>query len=243
MRFRDDNRAVTVQIGAVMLFATIVIALSLYQATVVPSQNADVEYKHSQVVQGQLVDVRNALLSTAASGSTRPASVELGTGYPSRVFLMNPPPATGTLRTGAYANSTIRVSNINATNNETADFLNGSWSASTKYLLYQPHYHEFDGAPALLYEASVLSNHYPDANATIPLTDQLLVRGNTITLVTLNGTLSTTRAGSVSVSPNPLSAPYQRVQVEPAGGGSGPITLSVPTRIPADRLASRTRLG
>ncbi|MCD2204303.1 hypothetical protein [Halobacterium sp. KA-6] len=246
MRFRDDNRAVTVQIGAVLLFATLIIALSLYQATVVPSQNADIEYKHSQTVQNQMTDVRNGLLRSAATGNSQPVSVALGTQYPSRVFLMNPPPATGTLRTGSYENSTIRVSNINATNEETRHFLNGSWMASTKYLEYEPNYHEYDNAPNLLYETSILSNFYPNTNngTAIPLTEQLLVDNETrtITLVTLNGSLSTTRASSVTVSPETLSAPYQRVQVQPNETGE-PVNVSVPTRLSANQLEDRTDLG
>ncbi|MCD2199952.1 hypothetical protein LPA44_08590 [Halobacterium sp. KA-4] len=246
MRFRDDNRAVTVQIGAVLLFATLIIALSLYQATVVPSQNADIEYKHSQTVQNQMTDVRNGLLRSAATGNSQPVSVALGTQYPSRVFLMNPPPATGTLRTGSYENSTIRVSNINATNEETRHFLNGSWTASTKYLEYEPNYHEYDNAPNLLYETSILSNFYPNTNSgtAIPLTEQLLVDNETrtITLVTLNGSLSTTRASSVTVSPETLSAPYQRVQVQPNEAGE-PVNVSVPTRLSASQLEDRTDLG
>ncbi|MCG1003737.1 MULTISPECIES: hypothetical protein [Halobacterium] len=246
MRFRDDNRAQSVQVGAILLFATLVIALSIYQATVVPSQNADVEYKHSQTVQNQMTDVRNGILRSAATGNAQPASVTLGTQYPSRAFLMNPPPATGTLRTGSYENNTIRVSNINATNDETKDFLNGSWTASTKYLEYEPDYNEYDNAPNLLYETSVLSNFYPDTNngTAIPLTDQMLVDNETrtITLVTLNGSLSTSRASSVTVSPETLSAPYQRVQVQPNQTGE-PVNVSVPTRLSASQLESRTDLG
>ncbi len=245
VRFRDDNRAVTVQIGAVLLFATLIIALSLYQATVVPSQNADVEYKHSQTVQNQLTDVRNGILRSAATGNTQPASVTLGTQYPSRVFLMNPPPSTGTLRTGEYDDGTIEVANVEAANPETRDFLNGSWSASTKYLEYEPDYNEYDNAPDLLYESSVLSNFYPNADGgtAIPLTDQLLVDNETrtITLVTLNGSLSTSRASSVTVSPETLSAPYQRVQV--TNQSDDPVNVSVPTRVSANQLESRTDLG
>ena len=246
MRFRDDNRAVTVQIGAILLFATIIIALSLYQATVVPSQNAEVEYKHSQTAQNQLSDVRNAVLRTAGSGNSQPVSVTLGTQYPSRVFLMNPPPATGTLRTGSYEDGTVLVSNVNATNEETRDFVDGSWNASTKYLEYEPDYSEFDNPPSLLYESSVLSNYYPETNdgTVIPLTDQLLVDNETktVTLVTLNGSLSTTRASTVSVSPEALSAPYQRVQVQPEDA-SQPVIVSVPTLADANTLAERTDLG
>jgi len=105
-----------VQVGAVLLFATIIIALSVYQATVVPAENSDVEYRHSQQVQGQLVDVRNALVATAETGDARPATVSLGTEYPNRVFLVNPPPAAGTLRTDTYDDPTVMVSNVNATN-------------------------------------------------------------------------------------------------------------------------------
>jgi hypothetical protein len=245
VRFRDDTRGVTVQIGAVLLFATIIIALATYQATVVPAQNADVEYQHSQTTQNQLTDVRNALLRTAASGNSQPASVTLGTQYPSRVFLMNPPPAAGSLGTERYdGNSTISVSNVNATDDETAEFfaVNGNeWSASTKYLAYQPGYHEYDGAPNLLFEATVLSNYYPDQNASVPLTDQILVDGDTITLVALNGSMSTSRAGSVSVDTTPVSAPYTAVQVEPQNDGE-PVNVTVPTHVDADTLANATNL-
>ncbi|WP_232702511.1 Ig-like domain-containing protein [Halobacterium wangiae] len=241
MRFRDDTRGVTVQVGAVLLFATIIIALSLYQATVVPSQNADVEYKHSQEVQGQLTDVRNALLSTAATGNSQPASVTLGTQYPSRVFLMNPPPSTGTLRTGSYDDDTVSVSNVRATNPETADYVDGNWSASTKYLVYEPDYNEYDGAADLLYESSILSNHYPEQNTTVPLTDQVVVRDDVVTLVALNGTLSTSQSGSVSVDPEALSAPHSRVQV--TNDTASPVNVTLPTRASASSLANTTDLA
>ena len=242
MRFRDDTRGVTVQIGAVLLFATIIIALATYQATVVPAQNADVEYQHSQQAQNQMTEVRNALLQTAATGNARPASLTLGTQYPSRVFLLNPPPAAGTLTTGTYENDTISVSNVWATDDETRDFLDGRWTASTKYLAYQPGYHEYDNAPNIVFGATLLSNHYPAQNATVPLTDQLLVRGNTITLVALNGSVSTSRVGAASVSAAPVSAPYTRVRVEPKNEGE-PVNVTVPTHLDADALANATNLG
>jgi hypothetical protein len=239
VRFRDDTRGVTVQIGAVLFFATVIVALSLYQATVVPSQNADVEYRHSQTVQGDMVDVRNSLLEAASTGNAKTASVKLGTQYPSRVFLMNPPPATGTLSTGSYENNTIRVSNVQATKPETRDYINGSWSAPTKYLSYTPNYNEYDGAPSRIYEASLLYNHYDEAN--VPLTDQLLVNGDTITLVALNGSMSTSQSGTVSVSASPVSAPTRSVQVE--NTSTEPINISIPTRLSSEDILNNTNLG
>lgn len=243
MRFRDDTRGVTVQVGAVLLFATIIIALSVYQATVVPAENADVEYRHSQQVQGQLVDVRNALVATAETGDARPATVSLGTEYPNRVFLVNPPPPAGTLRTNTYDNPTLSVSNLNATNPETRDYLSGTWSARTKSLSYVPGYNEYRDAPRLRYEASVLSNYYPEQNTSVPLTDQLLVdeETKTVSLMALNGSLSTSRSSSVAVDPEALSAPSNRVQVK-ANNSSQPVNVTIPTVVDASVLRNSTSL-
>jgi len=243
MNWRGDDRAQSVQVGAILLFATLVIALSIYQATIVPSQNADIEYKHSQTVQNQLTDVRNGILRSAATGTTQPASVTLGTQYPARVFLLNPPPSTGTLSTTDPGE--IRLSNVAASNPETDDFFqnySNVWRSPTKALSYEPDYSEYDNAPTLLYESSVLSNYYPSeaGDPAIPVSNQLLVNedSKTITLVALNGSLSTTRADSVSVEPEALSAPYQPIPVEPASGTT--MTLTVPTRVANATLASRT---
>lgn len=145
-----------------MLFATIIIALAVYQATVVPAQNADVEYKHSQQVQDDLVQLRNSVLGTASAGDARPVSVTLGTTYPSRVFSINPPSPAGRLATETYADGTIRVSNVAATNAETRDYLNGTWTATTKYISYTPGYNEFQTAPTTRYTATLLADYYAD---------------------------------------------------------------------------------
>jgi hypothetical protein len=244
VRFRDDTRGVTVQVGAVLLFATIIIALSVYQASVVPAENSDVEYRHSQQVQGQLVDVRNALVSTAATGDGGPATVSLGTEYPNRVFLVNPPPPAGTLRTSTYDNPNVTVSNVNATNDETRDYLDGSWAQPTKALSYVPGYNEYRDAPRLRYEASVLSNYYPDQNTSVPLTEQLVVdeQTRTVSLVALNGSLSTSRSSSVAVDPTALSAPAERVQVQPQNPGQ-PVNVTIPTVVDASVLRNSTSLG
>ncbi|MDL0138010.1 Ig-like domain-containing protein [Halobacterium salinarum] len=245
MRFWDDNRAVTVQIGAILLFGTLIISMSIYQVTIVPSQNADVEYQHSQTVQNQMTDVRNGILRAAATGTIQPASVTLGTQYPSRVFLVNPPPATGTLQTSDA--QAIQLTNVAAINNETNHFFEaiGAWNTSTKTLSYEPNYHEYDNAPSTLYESSILSNYYPDNenSPAIPISNQVLVNEetNTITVVALNGSLSTSRSGSVSVEPVSLSAPYEPVEITPEED-TDPITLTVPTKVSPDLMETRTSL-
>ena len=68
MELRDDDRAQAIQIGAVLLFGILVISFSTYQAFVVPNQNENVEFNHNQRVQGQLQEVRNAIVSMPGTG-------------------------------------------------------------------------------------------------------------------------------------------------------------------------------
>src|SRR6056297_3327826 len=124
MTFWDDDRAVTVQVGVVLLFAILVVAMSLYQSTVVPGQNQGAEFEHEQTVQGQMTDLRNAILRTGTTGAGQPTSVTLGTRYPQRTFFINPPPATGELRTTAAGSFTVE--NVTALSPETSDYWNSS---------------------------------------------------------------------------------------------------------------------
>ena len=55
MTLLSDDRAVSPVIGVVLLFAMAIIAFSTYQATIIPGQNTEIEAKHYQSVQGDLV--------------------------------------------------------------------------------------------------------------------------------------------------------------------------------------------
>ena len=94
-----DDRGQSIQVGAVLIFAALILLLSLYQATVVPQQNEQIEFDHSQQVQGELLDLRNAVASTFGDAARRSVSVRLGTTYPPRFLAVNPPPASLTLIT------------------------------------------------------------------------------------------------------------------------------------------------
>ncbi|ESS06155.1 MAG: hypothetical protein A07HB70_01704 [uncultured archaeon A07HB70] len=90
-RLAEDRRGVTVQIGAILLFGVLIVALSTYQAVAVPAENEQVEFNHNQAVQQDMLELRSALLQTGAGGRGQSVSVSLGTTYPSRVLLVNPP--------------------------------------------------------------------------------------------------------------------------------------------------------
>ncbi|MFC6976212.1 hypothetical protein ACFQL1_18425 [Halomicroarcula sp. GCM10025709] len=79
MEFVGDERSQSIQVGAVLLFAVLIIAFSTYQAFVVPDQNRQIEFNHNQEVQQQLQDLRNAIVSMPGEGVP---GDECGTGNP-----------------------------------------------------------------------------------------------------------------------------------------------------------------
>ncbi|MCU4717165.1 hypothetical protein [Halapricum hydrolyticum] len=230
MQFRGDCRGQAIQIGAVLLLGAIVLSFAIYQSTVVPEQNREIEFQHSQTVGDQLQDARNAIVSTGSTGSGQSVAVTLGTQYPSRIVAMNPGPPSGTLSTVGTTNGSITatIANANATG-ETGDFWTGAnRSYNTGALVYRPGYNEYDNAPTTWYEHSVLFDQFRDANLTT--TGQQLVDGTTISLVTLNGTYQASRTGSVSLDMRGASVSSQTVSVTNATADSN-VTITLPTRL------------
>jgi hypothetical protein len=238
MGFGGDERGVTVQIGAVLLLGIVVLSLSVYQVTVVPADNEQVEFDHNKAVQRDMLELRNGLLRAGSSGGLQPTTVAVGTRYPTRTVFVNPPPATGRLRT--VPQTAFVVDNATATggDGETDDFWTGDERAySTNALVYRPEYSVYPNAPTTVYESSVLVNRFAE-NTSITLTDQAVVDGRRITFVTVTGNLSKATSDTVSVDARPVSAAGDRVSVSASGGDN--VTLTVPTTVGAD--VWRTRL-
>ena len=237
MSLGGDDRAVTVQIGAVLLLGFLVVSLSLYQATVVPNENRQVEFQHNQRVQADIQQVRNAILGTASSGAAAPVGVELGTNYPSRVVAVNPGPPSGTLSTADLG--TIRISNATADDRatdgadypETADFWNGTARTyATKSLVYRPDYANYDAAPTTVYENGVVYNRFD--SGTLTRTGQSVVAGTRISLVALSGNLSRGGASTLSVDPRAVSVSTRTISVSNVSAGEN-VSVFVPSRLSA----------
>lgn len=232
---RARDRAVTVQIGAVILFGFLIVALSTYQATVVPDQNAEVEFLHNQEVQQQMQDVRNGMLRTAATDRSQPTGVTLGTRYPSRAFLVNPPPATGRIATQDTANTSVSVVIENGSavadvsgEEGVVEYWNGSAkSFNTGFVVYRPNYNLYRQAPTTTYEHGLLYNEFPSGR-TLPITDQTVVDGRRISLVTVAGDISQNGVGSYTVQPTAVSTSTRTITLR---NDTAPITIELPTRL------------
>jgi hypothetical protein len=222
-----DTRAQAIQIGALLIFAILIINLSLFQVFVVPDQNGEIEFNHNSNVQDDMLDVRNSVLETASTGVEHPTSVKLGTEYPARTLFVNPTNPGGSLRTESAG--TVSVENATATG-EAGDYWDGSdRTFDTKHITYQPSYNYYTNAPETVYENSVLYNEFGDGT-TLNVTGQQIVNERTLTLVSVQGSLSVSKTGATTVEAEPVSTPLAELPV--SAGGSERVTITTPSQLP-----------
>jgi len=235
MSFRDAERGQAIQVGAVLLFAILIIGFSTYQAVIIPADNRRVEFNHNQELQDHLAELRNAILGTSESTSTRSVSVPLGTQYPSRTLGLNPNSPSGSLRTVGTGDSLVNLTIENATvAGEAGDFWNGTArSYNTGAIQYTPNYHRYSEAPNTVYEHTILYNQFRGSNVLITA-DQTLIDDDRLSILTLNGSLDRTASASTSVAVRPVSTGGDRL-LATAQDGSSPITLTFASRLSVDR--------
>ncbi|WP_226041748.1 hypothetical protein [Natrinema sp. DC36] len=211
MSLRRDERAVTVQIGAVLMLAIVFAALVLYQVNVVPAENGAIESEHNQNVHDEMQELRNAIRNAGTTGNSQSVSVTLGTQYPTRTFSMNPPDPSGTIETIRPESNVTIVSG-----NETDEY-------ETRFLVYEPNYNEYRNAPRTILEHSLLYNQFERANVSVG--SQQLIGSERITLTLLDGSLQERSSGTVSVPVESLD-PVRTTTLE---AGS---RITVPTESP-----------
>lgn len=191
-----NDRAVSEVLGSMLIFALVVMLLGILQATAVPQQNADVEFKHTQQVSDQVVDLRTAIMDAAKSGGERTASITLGTEYPSRFFLINPPPAPGTLQTTAPATmETKGPSDFSV--KSACDLGSGGSSVHTRTIEYKADYNTLQSAPTIGYEHGFTYRKYEDGLRID--NEQVLINGDTITLLPFTDDFSRNGVSKTSI--------------------------------------------
>jgi PKD repeat protein len=218
-----NRRGQSTIIGFVLVFAIVIMLLVTLQVVAVPTWNQSVEYDHNQRLQDDLEQYRTAAFGTAADGRLASESIELGTRYPTRPFLLNPADPSGSIRTTAVGNVSIEGATASG---EARDYWNGTArNFTTRHLTYRPDYNEYANAPTTVLENSVLYNRFGERS--LPITPERLVRGNDITLVTLNGSLDRGSSGTYDLEAVPLSASEEVTTVR----SDGTLNVSVPTRL------------
>lgn len=209
MSFREGTRGQSIQVGAVLIFGLVIVLFSSYQAFVVPSQNQGVEFNHHQDVERDMVDLRAAVLQAKTTGDDQYTTVQLGTEFPSRVIARNPPSPSGTLRT--TENRTLRV-DIAGDTQKLSDWFNGTIDEN-RFITYSPNYAEYREGGPIRYENTVVYKDFDDANVVV--TDQRLLRNDTISLVPVHRQFQASGRQNVPVEPSPSAVQTEENVVDP----------------------------
>ncbi|AXG07851.1 hypothetical protein DU500_16240 [Haloplanus rubicundus] len=228
MGFRDANRAQAIQVGAILLFALLILGISIYQATVVPQQNARVEFNAYQEATDDMVSVRDDVVTAGTEGTAASTTVETGATYPARSIFINPGAPSGTVSTASASNVTVSgVRPVDSEASNTRAFWNEtSGTYETNRVTFTPSYNEFDGSPVAIAGQGVY--RLPEGRV-LPISAGSTISANRITLVTVRGDLGAS-GRSVSVTADPVSTATRTVVVT---GTGGTFNVTVPTPVPA----------
>lgn len=222
-----DDRGQAVQVGAVLLLAIVVVALSLYQATVVPNQNERIEYADYRDATGDVADLRDAVLRAATDGDQVGVTMRTGTQYPNRVLFVNPPTAAGTMRTTDAG--TVRLSGVVATDSEGRN-VRAFWDGTertfeSRNVVFDPDYNVFEATPVRITQGYTYRAYSPP----VSVTPQTLVQGNRISLISTVGEVGTS-GYRTSLTTDPVSPQSRTVSI--TGEGGDPFSITVVSDLP-----------
>lgn len=224
-RLRDD-RGVSEVLGAMLMFGLVLAMVVLIQVAAVPALNQQIEFSHNQRAQGDIQALADHVDYTAATGAETSTTLEMGVFYPTRIFLLNPPPASATLSTEP---TSMTLENVSTDDDETADYWNGqARTFDSVRLTYSPDYNEYTSAPTTVYEGWSLYNEHPQVGTDTTLDDTSPVNGKRIRLVALDGSRSETSVSPVTFTAEPVSVPEQTVTVR---NDTDPIVLQLDTQL------------
>lgn len=220
-------------LGAILMFALVFSLLVIVQVWGVPTANAQVEVEHNEGLEADYGQFAATLDRVAALGSSETVSLDAGVRYPSRLFLINPPPSSYTFSSSEVLVDGVTVSNVQtATIDPEADeYLTGvrggvleydtqSYTLSTDYAHYQ-------SAPTYRIEGGVMYQQFE--NGAVSFIDEgSVVDGQQINIVLFEGDISTGGSESLSLQASAVSSVSRPITVDDTGT---PIVLTLPTEL------------
>jgi hypothetical protein len=201
----QEERGVSVVIGAMLMLLVVAAMWGTIQAFLVPDWNKDVEYEHLNMVHDDMITFKSDVEDVALSGEPKSSDFRIGVRYPNRMFLANP----GTGVAGALTSDNLSVSivyTIDAPGNPTVNQTYNSNRIS----------YEVQGTidrPRLVYEHGVIIRDYGNASATTD--EQSLIVGDEIYIPVLTGNLTASSSMETeSIALKPLSQSYSRSRIK-----------------------------
>jgi hypothetical protein len=208
-------------LAATLALGFLILSIAIYQVSVIPAETAQTEYEHSTTVREQFVDLSDSITTAATDGTTAPSTVSLGTEFPYRPGFVGPQRSSGSLETVGLGAVTIENASYPDSENPDREY-------NTTGIRYSPSYSQYDVGAETWLEHGVAVRRTGSGRG-VGLSDQRLVDGSYLSLTVLNGTLSESETGPVTVPNRPVSV--DETTVELTQNGSGPITVVAPTRL------------
>ena len=216
-------------LGAILMFALVFAVLVIVQVFAVPTTNAQLEVSHNDQLEADYGGLATAADRVATLGGSESLSIDAGVRYPSRLFLVNPPPASYTFASGDV--ESISLANVRATDDEAAEYFtfDGSpFTVETRSYTHSTDYNQYTTAPDLRIEGGVIYERSETGYVSV-VSDGPVVDGRRISLVSYAGEFGSGGSETLDLTVTSLSGPSQRVTVEDTGT---PMTLTLYTELP-----------
>jgi outer membrane protein assembly factor BamB len=201
----QEERGVSVVIGAILMLLIVVAMWGIIQAFHVPNWNKDVEYEHLNIVHDDMMTFKSDVEDVALSGEPKSSDFHMGVRYPNRMFLANP----GTGVAGSLTSDTVPISIVYTIDAPGDPVITQNYSSNR--ISY-----EVQGtvdSPKLVYEHGVIIRDYGNEYATTD--EQSLIVGDEIFIPVLTGNLtasSSMETESIALKPLPQSPGSSKIK-------------------------------
>jgi hypothetical protein len=201
----QEERGVSVVIGAMLMLLVVAAMWGTIQAFLVPDWNKDVEYEHLNIVHDDMMTFKSDVEDVAESGEPKSSNFHMGVRYPSRMFLANP----GTGVAGSLTSENVSVSIVYTIDAPGDPVITQNYSSNR--ISY-----EVQGTvdrPRLVYEHGLIIRDYGNVSATTD--EQALVVGDEVYLPVLTGSLtasSSMETESIAIKPLSQSAGSSKIK-------------------------------
>jgi hypothetical protein len=225
----STDRGLSEVLGAILIFALVFAVLVIVQVFAVPTTNAQLEVSHNDQLEADYGGLATAADRVATLGGSESLSIDAGVRYPSRLFLVNPPPASYTFASGDA--ESISLANVRATDDEAAEYFtfDGTpFTVETRSYTHSTDYNQYTTAPDLRIEGGVIYERSETGYVSV-VSDGPVVDGRRVSLVSYAGEFGTGGSETLGLTVTSLSGPSQRVTVEDTGT---PMTLTLYTELP-----------
>ncbi len=182
-KFREDEKGVSVVIGAVLLFAIMVTMYTTIQVAQVPAWNKEIEYNHQDVVYSDMMSLKSDIENAAMLETPKSSNIHMGVRYPNRMIFINPGVgAVGMLSTDTENMKIV----IEYTVNVTGTLITYTKTYNSSRIIYEAY--GTINSPKLVYEHGIIIRDWGTANITTD--EQSLIANDKLYIPIVNGSSS-----------------------------------------------------